>query len=159
MVGDPENRIQAFKEALEASQGQEESDQSLEIEEQVIPAQYRRNLRALAFHYLYVADAFGYDITIDQIVDQFAQDYKIRVEGTDFPQSLAAGVIQNREKYSGIIEPLLENWRFDRIGCCTDSFYTWRCGSLSKKMQLLRLLLMKQLNCQKHLQKKMRIVL
>lgn len=111
---------QTLQEAIEACRCQEEGEPcSLQESSQVITPQSRRQLRALAFHYLYVAESFGYDIAIDDIVESFANDYKVRVEGTDFPTELAKGVVAHRDRYAGLIEPLLENWRFDRIGCCT----------------------------------------
>lgn len=86
---------------------------------QPITLQSRRQLRSLAFHYIYVVESHNYDIALGDVVQLFAADYKISVDGSDFPVRLAEGVIENRERYAKIIEPLLENWRFDRIGCCT----------------------------------------
>lgn len=84
-----------------------------------ITLQSRRQLRSLAFHYIYVAESHNYDIALGDVVQLFESEYKISVDGSDFPVCLAQGVIDNRDKYADIIEPLLENWRFDRIGCCT----------------------------------------
>lgn len=110
---------QTLQEAIKACLCQKNEEQCCVKKPAAITPQSRRQLRALAFHYLYVAESFQYDIDIDDIVESFADEYGVVVEGTTFPTDIAKGVVANRDKYVAIIEPLLENWRFERIGCCT----------------------------------------
>lgn len=80
----------------------------------------RRQLRALAFHYLYAADRFDYQEDIAQIAEQINDFYNVELtEDVEFPFALARGVVEHRERYATLIQPLLQNWKFERIGCCT----------------------------------------
>jgi transcription antitermination protein NusB len=79
----------------------------------------RREVRSLIFHLLYAAEAFDYTVQAEYIADNFNKwmDLDIPLEGEVL--SVANIVIKEREELDRIIEPLLDNWRLERIGVCT----------------------------------------
>ncbi|MBT3456068.1 transcription antitermination factor NusB [bacterium] len=78
-----------------------------------------RKMRSFVFHVLYVMDSFDYSCSVESIIDNFNRgfDLSIPLDGDVF--KIASAVIYNKEKIDDAIKPLLENWRFERIGCCT----------------------------------------
>lgn len=110
---------QTLQDALNACECEPESEETCP-QSQVLTPQSRRQLRALAFHYLYAADRFDYQEDIEQIAQEMNDHYRVKLEeDADFPLDMARGVVEHRERYAQLIQPLLENWKFDRIGCCT----------------------------------------
>ena len=79
----------------------------------------RRDVRSLAFHFLYAIDAFEYDRSLESIVDMFNRGFKLDVPLDSEVVSIAQGVIDSQEELDRIIKPFLLNWRFDRIGLGT----------------------------------------
>jgi len=79
----------------------------------------RRQLRALAFHYLYALDRSDYQDPLDEVVERFLEGFGLKPKDHEFALRLARGVVENRGRYEAIVAPLLEHWRFDRLGCCT----------------------------------------
>lgn len=79
----------------------------------------RRDIRALAFHFVYAMEQFDYSISLEAIVDNFRQGYGVEVSADSFAIMLARGTIANRDRYDQIISPHLKNWRLERLGCCT----------------------------------------
>lgn len=79
----------------------------------------RRQLRALAFHYIYALDRSDYQESPEDIAQRFLEGFALKPSDNQFALAITQGVAQNRVRYSKIIEPLLEHWRFERLGCCT----------------------------------------
>ncbi|HRN78526.1 MAG TPA: transcription antitermination factor NusB [Candidatus Dependentiae bacterium] len=79
----------------------------------------RRDIRALIFHYLYAAEAYDYDVSLDAIVDNFNRGFEWDVPLNSEAVEIAQAVIGDREALDKIYEPLLTNWRFDRVSVCT----------------------------------------
>ncbi|MDQ5940965.1 MAG: transcription antitermination protein NusB [Candidatus Dependentiae bacterium] len=79
----------------------------------------RRQLRALAFHYIYAVDRSDYQEDLADVSARFLEGFSLKPSDNEFSFKLAQGVIDNRVRYGKVIEPLLEHWRFDRLGCCT----------------------------------------
>lgn len=79
----------------------------------------RREMRSLIFHLIYAAEAFDYTVSVESIVDNFnkGMDLDIPLDGEAL--NIAVSVITEREELDRIIEPLLDNWRLERIGVCT----------------------------------------
>lgn len=79
----------------------------------------RRDIRSLIFHLLYAIDSFDYTVSLDEIVDIFNREFETEIkkggEVTDFVQ----GVVDERHELDRGIEPLLANWRLERLGCST----------------------------------------
>lgn len=94
-----------------------------EVEIQEETEQYgrlsRRAVRSLMFHLLYAMDAFGYEVSLDDIIDEFNQGFEADIphEG-EIPETVAA-IIKERKELDEFLSPLFANWRLERIGCCT----------------------------------------
>ena len=79
----------------------------------------RRQLRTLAFHYLYVLDRCDYQDSLDEVASQFLDHFNVRPKDQTFSLARAQGVIDNHQRYSIELQPMLEHWRVERLGCCT----------------------------------------
>lgn len=79
----------------------------------------RRQLRALAFHYIYALDRADYQESVADVAQGFVDNFGINPGEHEFALALAQGVVDNHERYAVLIKPFLEHWRFDRLGCCT----------------------------------------
>jgi len=79
----------------------------------------RRDVRSLIFHLLYAADAFEYQESLQSIVDMFCDGYNIDIPRHSEVFSITNQIIAHRDKLDATCEPLLSNWRMDRISVCT----------------------------------------
>ncbi len=79
----------------------------------------RRQLRALAFHYVYALDRGDYQESVADVAQAFTENFGLQPGDHHFALAIAQGVIDNHARYAEIIQPFLEHWRFDRLGCCT----------------------------------------
>lgn len=79
----------------------------------------RRDSRVLIFHLLYALEASNYEISIDSIADNLARglNFPIRIGDRTFTE--AQSVVQSRDELDTIIKPLLDRWKFERLGLCT----------------------------------------
>jgi transcription antitermination protein NusB len=79
----------------------------------------RRDSRVLIFHLLYALEASNYEISIDSIADNLARGlgFPIRIGDQTFTEAQA--IMQSRDELDGIIKPLLDRWKFERLGLCT----------------------------------------
>jgi len=79
----------------------------------------RREIRSLVFHLIYAMEAFDYSVSLQSIVDNYNKgmnfDIPFDCEAVTFAQS----IIDERDALDTSIEPLLDNWRIERIGVCT----------------------------------------
>ncbi len=82
----------------------------------------RRAFRSLIFHYLYAMENFDYDNSLESIVDNFNRGFELNVPLDSEAVKTAQSIIDDRDKLDEEIKPLLNNWRFDRIGLCTKLF-------------------------------------
>ena len=91
--------------------------------EQMIPKSYddlsRRDVRSLVFHFLYAADAFNYEESLQSIIDSFNRGFNLDVplHGELFETTNA--IINSRHELEKIYEPYLANWRAERVSVCT----------------------------------------
>jgi N utilization substance protein B len=79
----------------------------------------RRDVRSLIFHFLYAADAFNYEESVESIVDSFNRGYDLSVPLDGEITHIIKGIIDNREQLEKTYEPYLANWRAERISVCT----------------------------------------
>lgn len=89
------------------------------IAEEVLRPTTQRDLRSLAFHFIYAVDRFDYGITLEEIVENFRLAYNLEISDDSFALKLARGAIDNRIALDEEIKPLLKNWTFERLGVCT----------------------------------------
>ena len=78
-----------------------------------------RKKRSLIFHFLYAAESFEDDTSVESIVDNFNRGFNLSVPLDGEIVDTVNDVIANHEKIDETIKPFLENWKLDRIGCCT----------------------------------------
>lgn len=78
-----------------------------------------RDQRALIFNVLYVMDAFDYDTSLESVIDNFAKGFGIIIphESPIFKQIYS--IVKTRENLDLSYQPLLDNWRFERLGTAT----------------------------------------
>ena len=79
----------------------------------------RRDIRSLAFHFIYAMEQLGYDRTLEVIVDDFRHGYELDIPDDSPAIAMARGVIEQREELDATIVPLLKNWEMQRVGLCT----------------------------------------
>lgn len=97
---------------------QEDIDIEQEIVE-VLKPESRRDMRSLAFHFIYAADRFDYTIPLEEIATTFKLGYSIELPDDCLAITMAQGTIDMRDEADEIIKPLLRNWKLERLGCCT----------------------------------------
>ncbi|MCK4264818.1 transcription antitermination factor NusB [Candidatus Babeliales bacterium] len=78
-----------------------------------------RDLRSLAFHFLYAMEQFDYDISLEAVVDTFRRGFNLELSDDSLAIRIAKGVIENRKELDREIVPLLKNWELKRLGLCT----------------------------------------
>ena len=79
----------------------------------------QRDQRSLVFHLLYAMDAFDYDVSLESIIENFAQVYGCIIHTTDAVFIATQAIIVQRDLLAVELKPFLDNWRFDRLGVAT----------------------------------------
>ncbi len=88
----------------------------------------RRDLRGLIFHLLYAVESFDYQESLAAIVDNFNRGFDLDISLESEAVKMTQAILDNREQLDELYKPLLENWRFERIGVSTKlilRFATW----------------------------------
>jgi len=95
----------------------------VEESEQTAPKSYddlsRRDVRSLIFHFLYAADAFNYEESVESIIDSFNRGFELNVPLNGELATTVKSIVDNRQDLEKIYEPYLANWRSERISVCT----------------------------------------
>jgi len=93
----------------------------------------RRDMRSLIFHLVYAMEGFDYTVSLESVVDMFNRGYDLHLltDGEIF--TTADAVINQREELDAIIQPLLANWRLERIGLCTKLILRMSIWELKEK--------------------------
>lgn len=79
----------------------------------------RRDMRSLAFHFIYAVDRFNYTIPIETVINNFKKGFNLEVPNDSLAVIMATGTTKMRNELDDQIKPLLKNWKFERLGCCT----------------------------------------
>ncbi len=79
----------------------------------------RRDIRSLAFHFIYAMEQFDYDTTLQSIIDNFRLGFDLDIPDDSPAIVMAREVIEQRAKLDELMLPLLKNWEMARIGLCT----------------------------------------
>ena len=79
----------------------------------------RRDVRSLAFHFLYAAEAFNYEESLQSIIDNFNRGFDLNVPLNGELFNVVNDIINKREELELIYTPYLANWRSERISVCT----------------------------------------
>lgn len=79
----------------------------------------RRQIRSLIFHILYAAESHEYQDSLESIVDNLSRGYGIEIPVDSPVFKTTQAIVEHRNELDTEIKPYLQNWRFERIGCCT----------------------------------------
>lgn len=79
----------------------------------------QRDKRSLVFHLLYAMESFDYDVSMQSIISNLAHGYGCVIDPNGEIFAIAQAIVDNREQLDKEIQPLLANWRFDRLGVAT----------------------------------------
>ncbi len=79
----------------------------------------RRDVRSLIFHFLYAAEAFDYDESVQSIIDNFNRGFDLNVPLNGEIFNVVSDIINHRDELEKVYEPFLANWRSERISVCT----------------------------------------
>lgn len=98
----------------------EDEDYFLENQEPITSDQLsRRDVRSMIFHLLYAMEAFDYQESLEAILDNFNRGFNMDLKKTDQVFVIAQAILAKQDALDEIYKPLLDNWRFDRIGIPT----------------------------------------
>lgn len=94
-----------------------------EEQQESTPSSYedlsRRDVRSLVFHFLYAAEAFEYEESLQSIIDSFNRGFDLNVPLDGELFSIVNSVINSRHELEKVYEPYLANWRTERVSVCT----------------------------------------
>ena len=79
----------------------------------------RRDVRSLVFHFLYAAEAFDYQESLQSIVDNFNRGFNLDVPFDGELFKVVDSIINSRHELEKIYVPFLSNWRTERVSVCT----------------------------------------
>ncbi len=80
---------------------------------------FRRDARSLVFHLLYAAEAFDYQESLEKIIDNFSRGFHVDIPRDSKVFTVAQAIINDRSLLDQIYQPLLTNWRLERVSVCT----------------------------------------
>lgn len=99
---------------------QDHIEQLLEAETQTVDSlKSQRGQRSLALHMLYVIDRSSSGCTVSEALEMFREGYDLEIGEDDFALKIVRGVTARHDELAILVSTLLENWTYDRLGCCT----------------------------------------
>ncbi len=87
--------------------------------EDPIKAISMRDIRSLAFHFIYAAEQFNYEVDLNTIVEEFEKGFHLEIPRDSYAITVAEHTINMREQLDDEIKPFLQNWKLERLGLCT----------------------------------------
>ncbi len=88
----------------------------------------RRDARSMVFHFLYAAESYEYQESLDTIVQNFNEGFSLMIAPSGEIVKTARMIIDHRESLDSVYNPLLENWKPERVSVCsrlTLRYGTW----------------------------------
>jgi transcription antitermination protein NusB len=79
----------------------------------------RRDVRSLVFHFLYAADAFNYEESVQSLIDNFNRGFDLNVPLDGEIYTVVNDIVERRDELEKTYEPFLANWRSERVSVCT----------------------------------------
>jgi transcription antitermination protein NusB len=79
----------------------------------------RHDIRILILHLLYMLNANDYDVSLDSIVDNIYSGFDFDIPKDSYAFLTAQAISDNRQELDDQIQPLLKNWKINRLGLCT----------------------------------------
>lgn len=92
----------------------------------------QRDQRALIFHLLYALEAFDYSVSLEAIAENISREYGYIIMSHDSVFIIAANVAADKERLDQEIQPLLANWRFERLSVTTRIIARYAIWEMSK---------------------------
>lgn len=79
----------------------------------------RRDFRSLIFHLLYAMESYDYTVPLEHIIATYNREFELNIplDGEIF--TVVNSIVTLRHELDKQIEPLLDNWRLERLGTCT----------------------------------------
>jgi transcription antitermination protein NusB len=90
-----------------------------------------RDMRSLAFHFLYAAESFDYQESLDAIVDNFNRGFDLAIPLDSDLVATVQAIIDRRDELDEVYKPFLDNWRFERVSTAVKlilRFAVWELG-------------------------------
>ncbi len=75
--------------------------------------------RALMFQLLYALYGFDYEVSLDEIIQKYNHWFMLELSEDSEVAKMVKAIADDREALDKQIIPLLENWRYDRLGIST----------------------------------------
>lgn len=88
-------------------------------EQEALKPLSQRAQRSLAFHILYSMDRNNYDQPLSFVLDDFRAGFEVDFADDCFAVTMVRGILEHKQEIDAKILPLLQNWTFERLGCCT----------------------------------------
>ena len=79
----------------------------------------RRDFRSLVFHLLYAMDSYDYTVSLEEIIRAYNQEFETNIPLQGEIVDVVTSVVEKRNDLDVQIQPLLDNWRRERLGTCT----------------------------------------
>lgn len=90
------------------------------VQSQILsPELSRRDIRSVVFHLLYAADAYDYHESLVTIIENFNHSFGLAIPFDGEIAQMINAILSERNKLDDLYQPLLDNWRLDRISVCT----------------------------------------
>jgi len=93
----------------------------------------QRDQRTLIFHLLYAVEALDYEVSLESIAENISREHGYIILPHDNVFLTASAITVNRDELDQTIEPLLSNWRFDRLGLVTKLIMRFALWELQRK--------------------------
>jgi transcription antitermination protein NusB len=79
----------------------------------------QRDKRSLVVHILYAYQAHDNDTSLNAIVESVTQGFDVQTSIDDDLYQAIKSIIECESELDEKLVPLLDNWRIERLGCCT----------------------------------------
>jgi len=79
----------------------------------------QRQLRSIMFHFLYAMDSFNYEVELPFLVEQFSRGFELEIPSESEVLTKTQAIVDEREFLDNELEPLLANWRLERLSVIT----------------------------------------
>ena len=87
--------------------------------EKTIKVESLHAARTMAFYLLYAANRQDYALSIEEITHIFKEGFNLEYSDNLFEIEISHGVLEHKSQLDEYIKPRLQNWNFNRLGCCT----------------------------------------
>lgn len=90
-----------------------------ELQERLCSDLTQTEQRSLIFHLLYVLYSYDYTTSLESVADTFKKGFGIEIPPESAVFQATKSILEKRTELDNEMIPLIENWRFDRLGVST----------------------------------------